>query len=70
MPNWAEGTIKLRGERQDIISALEEMFKMMMWSSKEKKIIATMYICFLKRKAIFTSMEQDAHLLIALNLTL
>lgn len=27
MPNWAEGTIKLRGERQDIISALEEMFK-------------------------------------------
>lgn len=27
MPNWAEGTIKLRGKRQDIISALEEMFK-------------------------------------------
>lgn len=27
MTNWAEGTIKLRGKRQDIISALEEMFK-------------------------------------------
>ena len=26
MPNWAEGTLKLRGRRENIKSALKEMF--------------------------------------------
>lgn len=62
MPNWAEGSLKLRGRSENIASALKEML-LNDTVTLENDGMAN-YLHSTTQLPIFTSMEQDERFLI------